>query len=898
MSTPDSDPQIDTRLKRQIEAQLTIDLEYQRCLDSLEYLIRYKGKETARTLITTLNTRLKELGVHPVPSTYSGYINTISVEDQPAYPGDIALESRIAAIIRWNALAMVVRANKYNDGLGGHISTYASSSTLYEVAFHHFFKGNRDAHYADQIYFQGHASPGIYARSFLEGRLSDAQLGHFRQELAATGGLSSYPHPYLMPTYWQFPTVSMGLGPVMSIYQARFNRYLQNRGLLDHDPNVWCFIGDGECDEPETLGALSIAAREQLDNLTFVINCNLQRLDGPVRGNGKIIQELEGIFNGAGWNVVKLIWGSEWDPLLAGPHRDLLIRRMNEVVDGEYQKYSVMPGSYMRTHFFGKYPELLSIVDNLSDDDLLNLTRGGHDPKKVFAAYDKATAHKGQPTVVLAKTIKGFGMGDAGEGRNISHQQKKLNEKELRGYRNRFDIPISDDDIATLPFYRPAEDSEETQYLLTRRKEMGGLLPERKREFVTPPLPNSEFYDEFLKASGESELSTTMAFVRILSKYLRHDIKSAVVPIIPDEGRTFGMEALFRQIGIYSPVGQLYDPVDSDSLLSYREAKDGQILEEGINEVGSMCSWLAAGTSYATHGIPMIPFYIFYSMFGLQRIGDLCWLAGDIQAKGFLLGGTAGRTTLNGEGLQHQDGHSHLLASTIPNLVSYDIAFRYEVAVVVKDGLHRMYDAKEDIYYYITLGNENYTHPEMPENAETGILNGLYKFNIGPKATHKVHLFGSGSIMREVIRAQALLEGYGVSADVWGATNYKRLRNETLAAQRWNMLHPQSKARTSYLQDTLSKETGTFFAASDNMRIVPDQIAQWVPGGLFTLGTDGFGRSETRENLRRFFEVDAECITVAVLYRLSLDGKVSVATVESAIQSLGIDPEKVYGYCI
>lgn len=878
--------------------QLTIDLEYQRCLDSLEYLVKYRGTDSARQLISTLNSRLGELGVSAVPAVTSSYINSVSVEDQPPYPGDIELESRIAALIRWNAVAMVVRANKHNDGLGGHISTYASSSTLYEVAFHHFFKGNQGGHLADQVYFQGHASPGIYARSFLEGRLSDEHLSHFRRELAAGGGLSSYPHPYLMPDYWQFPTVSMGLGPVMSIYQARFNRYLQNRGLLDHDPNVWCFIGDGECDEPETLGALSIAAREKLDNLTFVINCNLQRLDGPVRGNSKIIQELEGIFNGAGWNVLKLIWGSEWDPLLNGPHRDILIRRMNEVIDGEYQKYSVMPGAYMRTHFFGKYPELLAAVDHLSDDDLLRLSRGGHDPKKVYAAYHAATTFKGKPSVVLAKTIKGFGMGDAGEGRNMSHQQKKLNEKELRVYRNRFDIPISDDDIAEIPFYRPEASSKEIKYLLSHRKALGGTMPERKRDFNAPPLPTSDFYDEFLKSSGQSELSTTMAFVRILSKYLRHDIKSAIVPIIPDEGRTFGMEALFRQIGIYSPVGQLYDPVDSDSLLSYREATDGQILEEGINEVGSMASWLAAGTSYSTHGLPLIPFYIFYSMFGLQRIGDLCWLAGDIQAKGFLLGGTAGRTTLNGEGLQHQDGHSHLLASTIPNLVSYDVAFRYEVAVVVQDGLRRMYANKEDIYYYITLGNENYTHPEMPSGSELGILNGLYKFSLGPQGIHKVHIFGSGSIMREVIRAQELLASYGVSADVWGATNYKRLRNETLAAQRWNMLHPTSMPKTSYLQDTLAKETGTFFAASDNMRIVPDQIAPWVPGGLFTLGTDGFGRSETRENLRRFFEVDAECITIAVLYRLSLDGKFTATDVEKAIRTLGVDPEKVYGYCI
>jgi len=878
--------------------QLTLEIEIQRCIDSIEYLVRYKGKDAAKTLVKSLNNRLQDLGVAPVSEINSPYINSVAPEEEPEYPGDIELEQRIAGLIRWNAVAMVVKANKKSDGLGGHISTYASSATLYDVGFHHFFSGNRGKRYADQIYVQGHASPGIYSRAFLEGRFNDEHLHHFRQELAPNGGLSSYPHPYLMPKFWQFPTVSMGLGPVMSIYQARFNRYLQNRGLLDHDPHVWCFIGDGECDEPETLGALSIAGREQLDNLTFVINCNLQRLDGPVRGNGKIIQELEGIFTGSGWNVVKLIWGSEWDELLASPARDLLIRRLGEVVDGEFQKYSVMPGSYMRHHFFGKHPDLLELVNHLSDDDLLKLSRGGHDPKKVFAAYSAAVNFKGKPSVVLAKTIKGFGMGEAGEGRNISHQQKKLSEKELRDYRNKFQIPIPDDDIADLPFFRPEPKSDEIQYLLKRRQELGGFLPERISEFPAPPLPQSEFYGEFLKSSGASELSTTMAFVRILSKYFRDEIKPYIVPIIPDEGRTFGMEALFRQIGIYSPIGQLYDPVDSDSLLSYREAVDGQILEEGINEVGSMASWLAAGTAYATHGQPMIPFYIFYSMFGLQRVGDMCWLAGDIRAKGFLLGGTAGRTTLNGEGLQHQDGHSHVLASTIPNLVSYDVAFRYEVATVIEDGLKRMYTDGEDIYYYMTLGNENYAHPEMPAGSREGILRGLYKFKQGDPNIHKVHLFGSGSIMREALRAQDLLKQYDVCADVWGATNYKRLRNETIAAQRWNMLHPSETPRRSYLETTLSQETGVFIAASDNMRIVPDQIAPWVPGGLFTLGTDGFGRSETREALRRFFEVDAESIVIGTLYKLCLSGRLPHTVVEKAITDLGVDPEKAAGYCI
>ncbi len=885
-------------MTNQDPSKLTLEIEYQRCIDSLNYLLRYQGPDAARALISRLNNALQAEGVSPTQVTTTPYINTIRHQDEPTYPGDIAIETKISAIIRWNAVAMVVKANKHNDGLGGHISTYASSCTLYEVAFNHFFKGNAGERLGDQIYFQGHASPGIYSRGFLEGRFNESHLTHFRQELAPAGGLSSYPHPYLMPSYWQFPTVSMGLGPVMAIYQARFNRYLKNRGFLTHDPHVWCFIGDGECDEPETLGALTIAAREKLDNLIFVINCNLQRLDGPVRGNSKIIQELEGVFTGAGWNVVKVIWGSGWDKFLTHPNAPILIQRMNEVVDGEYQKYSVMPGAYMRSHFFGKYPELLAMVDAVSDEELEGLTRGGHDPRKVYAGYASALAHKGRPSVVLAKTVKGYGMGDAGEGRNISHQQKKLTERELREYRNRFNIPISDDEIADLPFYRPHPGSPEHTYIVSRRDALGGLTPERKTDFQSLQLPGSEFYEEFKTSSGKNELSTTMAFVRILTKYLRSDLKNFVVPIIPDEGRTFGMEALFKQIGIYSPIGQLYDPVDSDSLLSYREAVDGQILEEGINETGSMSSWLAAGTAYATHGIPMIPFYIFYSMFGLQRVGDLCWLAGDIQSKGFLLGGTAGRTTLNGEGLQHQDGHSHLLGTTIPNLITYDVAFRYEVATILEDGLNRMYQNKEDVFYYITLGNENYVHPEMPPGAGEGILRGLYPFSRSTSKGIKIHLFGSGTIMNEAIRAEVLLRNYGISVDVWGATNYKRLRNEAIATQRWNRFHPTEPPQESYLEKTLKSETGKFFAVSDNMRLVSDQIAPWVPGGLTSLGTDGFGRSETRENLRRFFEVDAECITIAVLHHLAQSGTVSNTVVQQAILDLGVDPEKQYGYAI
>ncbi len=881
------------------EHEIVEDLETQRCLDSLEYVLKYKGTDHAVALLDTLAKRVKHAGASPTDSLRTPYLNTISPEQEPPYPGDIPLEQRIENILRWNAMSMVVKANREHDGLGGHISTYASSAMLYEVGFNHFFKGNQGAHFADQIYFQGHGSPGNYSRSFLEGRLTEEHLHNFRQELSENGGLSSYPHPYLMPHYWQFPTVSMGLGPVMAIYQARFNRYLKARNFIQHDPKVWCFIGDGESDEPETLGALSLAGREGMDNLIFVVNCNLQRLDGPVRGNGKIIQDLEGVFRGAGWNVIKVVWGSNWDELLNSPVRDLLIQRMGEVVDGEYQKYIVEPGSYMRKHFFGKYPELLEAVNHLTDKQLHSLLRGGHDPKKVYAAYKAATEHTGQPTVILAKTVKGYGMGEAGEGKNISHQQKKLNEKELREFRARFNIPIEDDDVVETPFYAPKKNSPESHYILEQRQKLGGFLPERKTEFTSPEMPGLDYFAEFLKESGENDMSTTMAFVRIMSKLLRHpELNKYVVPIIPDEGRTFGMESLFRQIGIYSPKGQLYEPVDSESLLYYKETTDGQLLEEGINETGAMSSFIAAGTAYSTHGLPMIPFYIYYSMFGFQRVGDLMWLAGDIQAKGFLLGGTAGRTTLNGEGLQHQDGHSHLLASTIPNCITYDTSFRYEIAVIVQDGLKRMYQDKENIFYYLTLGNENYIMPEMPKGAEEGILKGLYKFKEGPKTTaknkaQKIHIFGSGTIIREALKAQAILaDTYGISADVWGATNYKQLRTDALKAQRWNMLHPTQTPQKSYLENILSSEFGTFIAVSDNMKIISDQINPWVPDGLFSLGTDGFGRSETRENLRRFFEVDAESTVVACLYKLSLKGLYDSNKVEKAIKELNIDPEK------
>jgi pyruvate dehydrogenase E1 component len=819
------------------------------------------------------------------------YKNTIPAGTEPVYPGDRDLERSIKSLIRWNAMAMVVRANSHTN-VGGHISTYASAATLYEVGFNHIFRGSDGDRPADMVYIQGHASPGVYARAFLEGRLNEKHLDNFRQELAEGGGLSSYPHPYLMPEFWQFPTVSMGLGPIMSIYQARFNRYLKARGFIKgEEPRVYAFIGDGESDEPETLGALTLASRENLDNLCWIVNCNLQRLDGPVRGNGKIIQELEAAFRGAGWNVIKVIWGSDWDPLLANDKDGLLLQRMEEAVDGDYQKYSVEPGSYTRRHFFGKYPELYPMVNHLTDDQIRRLKRGGHDPLKVYAAYRAALEHKGRPTVILAKTVKGYGLGEAGEGRNITHQQKKLNEKELREFRARFGVPISDDAIAEMPFYRPATDAPESKYIVERRRALGGFLPERKVTAPALPVPKLEQFAELLKDSGKSQVSTTMSFVRLLTMLLRDkEVGRHVVPIIPDEARTFGMDALFRDFGIYSQKGQLYEPVDRSSLLYYRETKDGQLLEEGITEAGAMSSWLAAATAYASHGVNMIPFYIYYSMFGFQRIGDQMWLAGDMRAKGFLLGATHGRTTLNGEGLQHQDGHSLLLASTIPTLLTYEPAFAYEIAVIVADGLKRMYENGEEIFYYLTLHNENYPMPAMPAGAEEGILKGLYKFRPGVEGKkYKAQIFGSGTILREALRAQEILaDRYDVSADVWSAPNYKLLRHDAISCQRWNMLHPTEPARKSHVEKLLEKETGPFIAVSDNMRIVPEQIAPWVPGGLFTLGTDGFGRSDTRKALRRFFEVDAECIVIATLYRL--DKKLAA----QAIKDLDVNPEKVF----
>jgi len=858
-----------------------------------ELALEREGSERTAQMLEKIAQELRA-APRPAGGVTTPYVNTIPVAEQPEYPGDRVIERRIKSIMRWNAMAMVVKANS-NTNVGGHIASFASSATLYEVAQNHFFRGASENFPGDQVYFQGHAAPGMYARAYMEGRLNEKDLQNFRQELAEGGGLSSYPHPYLMPEFWQFPTVSMGLGPISSLYQARFNRYLQARGLTNwkSEPKVWAFLGDGESDEPESLGAITLAARENLDNIIWVINCNLQRLDGPVRGNGKIIQELEGLFTGAGWNVIKVIWGSEWDDIIKRDKSGLLLKRMEECVDGDYQKYVVEPGSYTRKHFFGKYPELLELVTHLSDEQISKLLRGGHDVRKMYAAYKAATEHQGQPTVILAKTVKGYGLGEAGEGKNISHQQKKMNEKELREFRRRFDIPISDDVIADTPFFRPAPDSAETKYLLARRQALGGFIPARIVKPVALDVPKADYFAEFFKGST-TDASTTMAFVRLLTILLRHKtVGKNVVPIIPDEARTFGMDALFKDIGIYSSKGQLYEPVDKKSLLYYLEKKDGQILEEGISEAGAMASFIAAGTSYASHGVPMIPFYTYYSMFGPQRVGDQFWLAGDIRAKGFLLGATSGRTSLNGEGLQHQDGHSLLHASTIPTCLPYDPAFGFELAVIIADGLRRMFVEQENIFYYLALYNENYPQPPMPAGVESGIVKGLYKFKSGYEgAKIKAHIFGSGSIMQSALKAQLILaEKYSVSADVWSATSYKLLRTDAIRCQRWNMLHPTQPAKKSYVETLLAKEQGAFVAVSDNIRTVPDQIAPWVPGGLFTLGTDGFGRSDTRARLRRFFGVDVESTVIGTLYALAEKKLIDRKVVAQAIKDFGVDAE-------
>ncbi len=872
-------------------------IETQEWLDSLEWVIQHGGQERVAQLLKDLETYARRHGVSLPFSANTPYINSIAPDQQTPYPGSREVERRIKSLVRWNAMAMVVRANKNSDGIGGHISTFASSATLYEVGFNHFFRGPDHPDGGDLVFFQGHASPGIYARAFLEGRLTQTHLENFRRELAEGGGLSSYPHPWLMPNFWQVPTVSMGLGPIMAIYQARFWRYLENRGLKKTTNNkVWAYLGDGETDEPESLGAITLASREKLDNLIFVINCNLQRLDGPVRGNGSIINELEAVFRGAGWNVIKVIWGSEWDDLLARDKTGLLARRMGEIVDGEYQRLSVSDGAYLRQQFFGKYPELLDLVKHLSDDQLKKLRLGGHDPEKVYAAYRAATESKGRPTVVLARTIKGYGLGETGEGKNPTHQQKKLNEEEALTFRTRFNIPLSDDDVVEVPFYRPADDSIEMTYLKQRREHLGGYLPQRHAEIEALNLSDlDDAFAEFLGGSDGRSISTTMAFVRMLTKLLRHkEIGKLVVPIVPDEARTFGMEALFRQVGIYSSTGQLYDPIDSDQLLYYKEAKDGQILEEGITEAGSMSSFIAAGTAYATHGINTIPFYIYYSMFGFQRIGDLIWAAGDMRARGFLLGGTAGRTTLNGEGLQHQDGHSHLIASSVPNCLSYDPAFAYEIAVIVKDGLRRMYRDKESVFYYLTLMNGNYPMPPMPEGVEEGILKGLYKFQASamkkPKA--RAQLLGSGAILPGVIEAATVLETYGVAADVWSVTSYVELQRDCHNVDRWNMLHPGDAPKVSWVGQSLKDAPGVVVAASDYVKLLPNGIDHHVAQPMTSLGTDGFGRSESREALRDFFEVDTRHVVAATLSLLAREGQIDVKVVHQAFKDLSINPEK------
>jgi pyruvate dehydrogenase E1 component len=872
--------------------------ETEEWLTAFEQVIAIEGRERACFLLKKLLEKGYEKDVTLPFTGNTPYINSIAPSEEPAYGGDRLMERRIKSIVRWNAMAMVVRANKKHGGLGGHISTFASSATLYQVGIHHFFRGRGESGFdGDMIYIQGHGSPGIYAYSFLEGRISVEQLEGFRRELEVNGGLSSYPHPWLMPDYWEFPTVSMGLGPISAIYQAKFNRYLRNRGLRDPQRRkIWAFLGDGETDEPETLGAITLASRERLDNLIFVINCNLQRLDGPVRGNGKVIQELETAFRGAGWNVLKVIWGSDWDPLIEADNTGLLVQRMNETLDGEFQKYVVEPGSYIRQHFFGKYPELAELVKGYSDEQLHNLRRGGHDPVKVFAAYKAAVEHEGSPTVILAKTVKGYGMGEAGEGRNVTHQQKKLNEEELAFFRDRFELPLTDQQVAEAAFYHPGENSPEVQYLKDCRQRLGGPVPSRRARTEPLPVPKESVWDRFSEGV-DRDVSTTMVFVQMLTQLLKDkEIGKKVVPIVPDEARTFGMESLFRQFGIYSHVGQLYEPVDKSMLLYYRETTDGQILEEGITEAGSMASFIAAGTSYATHGIDMIPFFIFYSMFGFQRIGDLIWAAADMRTRGFLLGATAGRTTLNGEGLQHEDGHSHVLATVVPNLRTYDPAYAYEIAVIIRDGMERMYEKREDIFYYITLYNENYPMPPKPAGVDEGILKGLYKLKPAPDGEAgrpHVHLLGSGSVLAEALRAQQILaERYGVAADVWSATSYKQLRIDALEADRWSMLHPDQEPRKPYVTGLFEGDQDPIIAMSDYMKLVPDQVARWLPGRLFSLGTDGFGRSETREALRRFFEIDAESVALAALWQLARRGAIDREVARRAISELGIDPEK------
>ena len=870
------------------------DQETQEWLDSLNSVINTDGPERAHFLIEKMIDQARRSGTNLPYNATTSYVNTIPTHLQQRHPGNPDMERRIRALIRWNSVMTVLRANEKSPGIGGHIASFQSAATLYDVGFNHFFRGANDNFPGDLVYFQGHSSPGIYARAFLEGRMSEDQLNNFRMESGGQG-LSSYPHPWLMPDFWQFPTVSMGLGPIMGIYQARYLKYLHDRGIADtSNRKVWVFCGDGEMDEPESQGAISLAARENLDNLIFVINCNLQRLDGPVRGNGKIIQELESNFRGSGWNVLKVIWGSYWDPLLAMDKDGILKKRMEECVDGEYQNFKAKGGAYTREHFFGKYPELREMVSAMSDDDIWRLNRGGHDPHKVYAAYAAATSHKGQPSIVLAKTVKGYGMGDAGEGQNITHQQKSMDIESLKAFRTRFDLPVSDKEVENLSFYKPASDSPEIQYMMERRKELGGFLPVRRKKTKALKIPELSAFSNVTNSSGEREISTTMAFVRILSTLVRDkELGKYIVPIVPDEARTFGMEGMFRQLGIYSSVGQLYEPQDSDQVMFYKEQKDGQILEEGINEAGSFSSWIAAATSYSHSDIQTIPFYIFYSMFGFQRIGDLAWAAGDSRCRGFLLGATAGRTTLNGEGLQHEDGHSHLLAATIPNCVSYDPCFSYELAVIIQNGLERMIQNQEDVYYYITVMNENYTHPEIPKGVEQGIIEGIYPFTKSKIKGPKVQLMGSGVILREVISAAKILEtDFKVAADIFSVTSFNELRKNALDIERWNRLNPGKDKKLSNIENAISDKDSPIIASTDYMKSFPEQISRFLPNHFIPLGTDGYGRSDSREALRNFFEVDRFYIVIAALNALVDAKKIDSSILLKAVKDFKLDGDK------
>jgi pyruvate dehydrogenase E1 component len=868
--------------------------ETQEWIDSLNSVIESDGAERAHYLIEMMIDQARRSGSNLPYNATTSYVNTIPTHLQQKHPGDPDMERRIRAIIRWNAVMTVLRANEKSPGIGGHIASFQSSATLYDVGFNHFFRAPNENFDGDLVFFQGHSSPGIYARAFLEGRMSEEQLSNFRME-SQGNGLSSYPHPWLMPDFWQFPTVSMGLGPIMGIYQARFLKYLHDRGIADtSDRKVWVFCGDGEMDEPESLGAISLAAREKLDNLIFVVNCNLQRLDGPVRGNGKIIQELESDFRGSGWNVLKVIWGSYWDPLFNLDKEGFLKKRMEECVDGEFQNFKAKGGAYTREHFFGKYPELREMVSAMSDSDIWRLNRGGHDPHKVYAAYAAATSHKGQPSVILAKTVKGYGMGDAGEGHNVSHQQKSMDIESLKKFRSRFDLPISDKEVEELKFYKPDPDSPEMTYMRERREALGGSLPQRRTKGNQLTVPKLDSFSNLLTTTGERKISTTMAFVRMLTTMVKDkEIGKYIVPIVPDEARTFGMEGMFRQLGIYSSVGQLYEPQDADQVMFYKEQKDGQILEEGINEAGSFSSWIASGTSYSTTGIQTIPFYIFYSMFGFQRIGDLAWAAGDSRTRGFLLGATAGRTTLNGEGLQHEDGHSHLLSATIPNCVSYDPCFSYELAVIIQHGLHRMVEQQEDVYYYITLMNENYSHPDMPKDIEQQIINGMYLIQkTALKSQQKVQLMGSGVILREALEAATLLEAdWNIAADVWSVTSFTEVRRNALEVERHNMLNPLDQKK-SFIQEQITDSESPIIASTDYMKSFADQVSNFIPNHFVSLGTDGYGRSDSREALRSFFEVDRYYIVIAALKALSDQNKIDVSMVADAIKKYNIDHTK------